>query len=62
MLSPGAELWAGNGADNKPGPGAIEGAKPGAKGDVTRDTTADELQHTFKESTQEAWLETGTLW
>ncbi|XP_009467680.1 PREDICTED: lysosomal-associated transmembrane protein 4B [Nipponia nippon] len=47
-------------AGGESGPGAIEGAQPGAKGDKTRDTTGDKLQHAFKASTQEAWLETGT--
>ena len=47
-------------AGDEPGPGAIQGAQPGAKGDETRDTTGDKLQHAFKGSIQEAWLETGT--
>ncbi|XP_009584287.1 PREDICTED: lysosomal-associated transmembrane protein 4B [Fulmarus glacialis] len=47
-------------AGDKPGPGAIQGAQPGAKGDEIRDTTGDKLQHAFEWSIQEAWLETGT--
>ncbi|XP_009890223.1 PREDICTED: lysosomal-associated transmembrane protein 4B [Charadrius vociferus] len=47
-------------AGDEPEPGAVQGPQPGAKGNETRDTAGHKLQHAFKGSIQEPWLETST--